>query len=71
MADQQYAAGKLLQGSGQRLFALHIQMVGWFIKHQQAVAGERQADKQQPRTFAPAEGVDPLSMTPPAESGAD
>src|SRR5690606_11170718 len=71
MADQQHSAVKLLQGSGQRLFAFHVQVVGRLIQHQQAITGKRQADKQQARTLPAAEGADLLPVTRPREPGAD
>ncbi|MNJ05182.1 hypothetical protein D3C73_1663340 [compost metagenome] len=54
MTDQQHAAAEVLQRVRQRFFAFHIQMVGRLVEHQQAIAGKRQPDKQQARTFAAA-----------------
>jgi hypothetical protein len=71
MTDQQHAAGVVAQRLRQRRFALHIKMVGGFIQQQQAVARQRQADEQQPRPLAAAEGADLLAMPRPAKSGGD
>ncbi|VFS88537.1 Uncharacterised protein [Raoultella planticola] len=69
MTDQQQTTGILAQRGSQRLFAFHIQMVGGLIQQKQAIARQRQPDKQQSGTFTPAEGADLLPVTAPAETG--
>ena len=71
MTDQQHAAGVIAQRLRQRRFTLHIKMVGGFIQQQQTVARQRQANEQQPRSLAAAEGADLLAMSRPAKPGGD